>query len=170
MGKKGYYDEKTGIYVPSDSEMGITDSDYYGNNPITYEIRQRMITQWQQKNEQNQQRKLMAKIKREEEWAKRHWYNRLDYHHKKKLIDDSRSNMDWVFDRLDYGQKPPKILESFRKLKIKVSGHNFIMDPVDVFKLKQFPKYDSANDELVGTRTSFLRLWTFVFSSRRVSK
>ena len=93
-------------------------------------------------------------------------FNRLPKNEITALIDESRARSG-ILDNACLSKNPEGIKEHYRTLSRKVKHLNFTVEPLISEKVLQFPKLNSRDNTLFGSNTSFIRLWTYVFSSRR---
>ena len=163
MSRKDFVDLETGLYIPTMKEMGISDADIMQNTNEWYD--QKVIA-WQAKDKLKQDRKKLERAAQKALDAKGHWYNTLPKDEVIRLIEDSRENLHY-FDELSQVRQLPKIEAYYQKLKMKVVFEKFNVAPCTPVKALQFPQLDSRTNRLFGSRTSFMRLWAFVFSSKR---
>ena len=163
MSRKDFIDEKTGLYIPSMKEMGINDNDIMQNSNEWYD---EQIKKWQAKDAIKSSKKARLKMMNDESRIMLHWFNRLPKNEITALIDESRARSG-ILDNACLSKNPEGIKEHYRTLSRKVKHLNFTVEPLISEKVLQFPKLNSRDNTLFGSNTSFIRLWTYVFSSRR---
>ena len=163
MSRKDFIDEKTGLYIPSMKEMGINDTDIMQNSNEWYD---EQIKKWQAKDAIKSSKKARLKMMNDESRIMLHWFNRLPKNEITALIDESRARSG-ILDNACLSKNPEGIKEHYRTLSRKVKHLNFTVEPLISEKVLQFPKLNSRDNTLFGSNTSFIRLWTYVFSSRR---
>ena len=163
MSRKDFIDEKTGLYIPSMKEMGINDTDIMQNSNEWYD---EQIKKWQAKDAIKSSKKARLKMMNDESGIMLHWFNRLPKNEITALIDESRARSG-ILDNACLSKNPEGIKEHYRTLSRKVKHLNFTVEPLISEKVLQFPKLNSRDNTLFGSNTSFIRLWTYVFSSRR---
>ena len=96
-----------------------------------------------------------------------HWYSILSKEEIEELIEKSRNLSDQVFEKIISKESLPQMINYYNNLKYRVDHSHFKIVPAELKKMSNFPSYDHGTKSLTGSRHSFMKLWSHVYSIRK---
>ncbi len=160
MGKKEFIDKSTGLYVPSLEEMGLTEAEAV---KMSVEQFDKEVEKWQLKDREKKAAKALQKQKELELKLSNHWFYKETQSVKAMAIERSRLLADEIIDEMLNHTKLESMRYYYESLRVRVKFANMIFLPASSDKLKRFPRLDSVNKKLFGSRHSYIKLWSHVF-------
>lgn len=123
------------------------------------------IERWQLRHREVVRKKEIAKTEVKTRKLLAHWFATLPKEKIEILIDETRHLADQVLDERLASSSAAWESNYIEKLRARVKRNPFTVEATTFDKMRRFPIYDAANDELSGAPYSYYRLWAHVFKS-----
>ena len=164
MGKKDFVDEKTGIYIPTYEEMGITEAEVMKRSNEWY---QAQVDKWQAQYLKKEAKRAVTKKVNQIEKIRTHWFNILPNSKVETLATESSLIVDEVIDNMINRSTLPSMKDYYQKLRLRVKNGRPRYAPAKDSKLLSFPYYNPSEEKLFGSDYSFCKFWSHVYPSAR---
>lgn len=157
------YNPNSANYVPSPNDHEITWEEWDALSP---EEQSELNKAFIDRLRESQRAKIKTKAERNANKVLNHWYNTTHPSDIIAAIEKTRDKVDEVIDFINSKESLPALRERNEKLRFKVMYDEIKIRKVDDKKLKRFPRYSAATNEILFSNHSILALWVHVFSNK----
>lgn len=157
------YNPNSSNYVPNPTDHGLTWEEW---DALTVEEQSELNRKFIENIKTKQRNRIKTKAEKNLNKALNHWYNTIPQDEIISAIEKTRVFADQVIDFINEKETLPSLRNRNEELRGKVKYLDIKIRKAEDKKLRRFPRYSTATNEIIFSNHSILALWIHVFSNK----